>query len=126
LIIVLYAPLSKDQAMQWLARKRPCHHHHSAVTPRHSRYSRHQACICPLRRRNEIELCARLLGIAAAGLHENPGLILFTVVAKIVMTLLVLPLFAFMFMSYTNGRIVPNGAATLALAPRLRTTSAGA
>ena len=61
------------------------------------------------RRRNEIELCARLLGIAAAGLHDNPGLILFTVVAKIIMTLMVLPIFAFLFMAYTNGRITPNG-----------------
>ena len=62
------------------------------------------------RRRNEIELCARLLGIAAAGLNDNPGLILFTVVTKITMTLMVLPCFAFLFLAYTNGSITPNRA----------------
>ena len=68
----------------------------------------HARCVRACRRA-EIELCARLLGIAAAGLHDNPGLVLFTVATKISMTLLVLPIFAFLFMAYTNGRITPNG-----------------
>ncbi len=63
-----------------------------------------------LRRRNEIELCARLLGIAASGLNDNPGLILFTVVTKVAMVLMVLPCFAFLFLAYTNGAITPNSA----------------
>ncbi|KAK9918484.1 hypothetical protein WJX75_004393 [Coccomyxa subellipsoidea] len=58
--------------------------------------------------RNEIELCARLLGVAAHGLHDNPGLVALVVVAKLVMVFLVLPIFAFLFASYTNGGVVPN------------------
>lgn len=64
----------------------------------------------PLRRRNEIELCARLLGVAAHGLHDNTGLIVLVVVSKVVLVFLVLPIFGFLFASYTNGGIVPNGA----------------
>lgn len=61
-------------------------------------------------RRNEIELCARLLGVAAHGLHDNPGLVLLVVISKTVLVFLVLPIFGFIFASYTNGGIVPNGA----------------
>lgn len=61
-------------------------------------------------RRNEIELCARLLGVAAEGLNDNPGLILLVLLSKLILVFLVLPTFAFIFASYTNGRIVPNGA----------------
>jgi len=60
-------------------------------------------------RRNEIALCARLLGVSAHALNCNPGLILLVVVTKIVMTLAILPIFAFMFLAYTNGHIARNG-----------------
>jgi hypothetical protein len=62
-----------------------------------------------MRRRNEIELCARLLGVAAEGLNANPGLIALVLVTKLVLVLLVLPMFGLIFASYTNGNIVPNG-----------------
>ncbi|CAL5222858.1 g5284 [Coccomyxa viridis] len=59
--------------------------------------------------RDEIALCGRLLGVSAHALNSNPGLILLIVVTKIVMTLAVLPIFAFMFLAYTNGHIARNG-----------------
>ncbi|CAL8471654.1 g11196 [Coccomyxa elongata] len=62
--------------------------------------------------RNEIELCARLLGVAAHGLHDNTGLIVLVVVSKVVLVFLVLPIFGFLFASYTNGVIVPNAERT--------------
>jgi hypothetical protein len=49
--------------------------------------------------------------VAAHGLHDNPGLVALVVVAKLVMVFLVLPIFAFLFASYTNGGVVPNGEA---------------
>jgi uncharacterized membrane protein required for colicin V production len=48
--------------------------------------------------------------VSAAGLHANPGLIVFAVAVKLVEFVVVLPIFAFMFVSYTNGKVVPNGA----------------
>ena len=59
-------------------------------------------------RRGEIELCARLLGIAAAGLNENPGLLGFVVGAKFALLTVMLPLLAFAGLAYTNGHLVPN------------------
>jgi len=59
-------------------------------------------------RRGEIELCARLLGIAAAGLNENPGLLGFVVLAKFALLSVMLPLLAFSGLAYTNGDLVPN------------------
>ena len=59
-------------------------------------------------RRGEIELCARLLGIAAAGLNENPGLLGFVVGAKFALLSVMLPLLAFSGLAYTNGDLVPN------------------
>ncbi len=47
--------------------------------------------------------------MSAHALNSNPGLILLIVVTKIVMTLAVLPIFAFMFLAYTNGHIARNG-----------------
>ena len=68
---------------------------------------------CPVCRRNEIALCGRLLGVSAHALHSNPGLILLVVVTKVVMTLAILPIFAFVFLSYTNGHIARNGERSL-------------
>ena len=59
-------------------------------------------------RRGEIELCARLLGIAAAALNENPGLLGFVVLAKFALLTVMLPLMAFSGLAYTNGDLVPN------------------
>ena len=42
-------------------------------------------------------------------MHANPGLIVFAVAVKLVEFVVVLPIFAFMFVSYTNGKVVPNG-----------------
>jgi hypothetical protein len=42
-------------------------------------------------------------------LNSNPGLILLVVLTKILLTLAILPLFAFMFLAYTNGRVARNG-----------------
>lgn len=61
------------------------------------------------RRRNEIDLCARLLGVAAHALRENAGLLLVVIVIKVVLVLLVLPMFGLMFLAFTNGQVVPNG-----------------
>ena len=36
-----------------------------------------------LRRRAEIELCSRLLSVSAHGLHDNPGLVFFVIVAQV-------------------------------------------
>ena len=60
-------------------------------------------------RRNEIDLCARLLGVSAVGLNANPGLVVFAVLIKIVEGVFVLPIFGLIFTSYTNGEVVPNG-----------------
>lgn len=65
----------------------------------------HPGVMC---RRGEIDLCARLLGIAAAGLNENPGLLGFVVVAKIALLSVMLPLLAFAGLAYTNGDLAPN------------------
>ena len=59
-------------------------------------------------RRGEIELCARLLGIAAAGLNENPGLLGFVILAKIGLLILMVPLVAFSGFAYTNGGLIAN------------------
>ena len=59
-------------------------------------------------------MCARLLGVSAHALNSNPGLILLVVVTKIVMTLAILPMFAFMFLAYTNGHIGRNGMLSMA------------
>lgn len=59
-------------------------------------------------RRGEIELCARLLGVAAAALNENPGLLGFVVLAKFALLTVMLPLMAFSGLAYTNGDLVPN------------------
>ncbi|KAL3151941.1 hypothetical protein ABBQ32_001067 [Trebouxia sp. C0010 RCD-2024] len=58
--------------------------------------------------RGEIDLCARLLGIAAAGLNENPGLLGFVVAAKFSLLSVMLPLLAFSGLAYTNGDLAPN------------------
>ena len=63
-------------------------------------------------RRGEIELCARLLGIAAAGLNENPGLLGFVVGAKFALLTVMLPLLAFAGLAYTNGHLVASRHAT--------------
>lgn len=47
--------------------------------------------------------------MAAVGLNSNPGVIFFVFVTKIVLSLLVLPIFGLLFFSYTNGEVVPNG-----------------
>jgi hypothetical protein len=49
-----------------------------------------------------------LLGIAAAGLNENPGLLGFVVLAKFALLSVMLPLLAFSGLAYTNGDLVPN------------------
>ena len=59
-------------------------------------------------RRNEIELCSRLLGVAAVGLNQNPALVFFVLVSKIALSILTLPMYGLMFVAYTNGKIVPN------------------
>jgi len=59
---------------------------------------------------NELDLCARLLGVAAVGLNQNPSLIFFVLVCKLGMTFIILPIFGLIFASFTNGRVVPNGA----------------
>ena len=63
-------------------------------------------------RRGEIDLCARLLGIAAAGLNENPGLLGFVVAAKFTLLSVMLPLLAFSGLAYTNGDLAPNSKST--------------
>lgn len=70
----------------------------------------HIGCIrdIALCRRGEIELCARLLGIAAAGLNENPGLLGFVILAKIGLLTVMVPLLAFSGFAYTNGGLVAN------------------
>jgi hypothetical protein len=60
--------------------------------------------------RNEIDLCARLLGVAAAGLRDNPGLLGFVVAAKVGLVGLALPLVGMLTMAYTNGYLAPNSA----------------
>ncbi len=47
--------------------------------------------------------------MSAHALNSNPGLILLVVLTKILLTLAILPLFAFMFLAYTNGRVARNG-----------------
>ena len=79
----------------------------------------------PSCRRNEIGLCARLLGVSAHALNSNPGLILLVVVTKIAMTLAILPMFAFMFLAYTNGHISRNGTLSMASVPTAVTAPAG-
>ena len=37
------------------------------------------------RRRAEIELCSRLLSVSAHGLHDNPGLVFFVIVAQVLL-----------------------------------------
>lgn len=64
-------------------------------------------------RRGEIELCARLLGIAAAGLNENPGLLGFVILAKIGLLVVMVPLVAFSGLAYTNGGLVANSKSLL-------------
>ena len=49
-----------------------------------------------------------MLGIAAAGLNENPGLLGFVVLAKFALLSVMLPLLAFSGLAYTNGDLVPN------------------
>eukprot|EP00891_Asterochloris_glomerata_P002800 jgi/Astpho2/2800/e_gw1.00050.66.1_t len=58
--------------------------------------------------RNEIDLCARLLTVAAHGLQENTGLLGFVVAAKVAMVGVVLPLGVLLTLSYTNGDLAPN------------------
>ncbi|KAK9787237.1 hypothetical protein WJX73_001621 [Symbiochloris irregularis] len=57
--------------------------------------------------RNELGLCARLLGVAANGLSDNPGLVGFCLVAVIAMACLWIPLVSLLGASYTNGHIAP-------------------
>ena len=59
-------------------------------------------------RRSEIDLCARLLTVAAHGLQENTGLLGFVVAAKVAMVGIVLPLGVLLTLSYTNGDLAPN------------------
>lgn len=75
-------------------------------------------------RRGEIDLCARLLGIAAAGLNENPGLLGFVVAAKFTLLSVMLPLLAFSGLAYTNGDLAPNSKShSDACLPPLHSTS---
>ena len=69
-------------------------------------------------------MCARLLGVSAHALNSNPGLILLVVVTKIAMTLAILPMFAFMFLAYTNGHIGRNGTPSMACVQALVTSAA--
>ena len=57
-------------------------------------------------RRNELGLCARLLGVAANGLNENPGLIAFCLLAMLVLAALWVPLVSLLGASYSNGHII--------------------
>ncbi|KAK9829886.1 hypothetical protein WJX72_008466 [[Myrmecia] bisecta] len=60
--------------------------------------------------RNEIDLCARLLTVAAHGLHANPGLLVFVTGAKATLIGFIVPVFAFTYLAITNGQVAPNGA----------------
>ena len=79
-------------------------------------------CITLICRRGEIDLCARLLGIAAAGLNENPGLLGFVVVAKFALLSVMLPLLAFSGLAYTNGDLAPNSKSHSSSSSRLTCT----
>lgn len=61
-------------------------------------------------RRNELELCGRLLGVAGSGLNDNPGLLVFAVLALLAVACLWVPLVSFLGLSYANGSIRPNRA----------------
>ena len=61
-------------------------------------------------RRNEIELCSRLLGVSAHGLSDNPGLVLFVVLAQLASAVGVIALLVFTMLSYEHGDVVPNSA----------------
>ena len=74
----------------------------------HLKLLANMTCIMLVCRRGEIDLCARLLGIAAAGLNENPGLLGFVVAAKFSLLSVMLPLLAFSGLAYTNGDLAPN------------------
>lgn len=63
--------------------------------------------------RNELELCGRLLGVAGSGLNDNPGLLVFAVLALLAVACLWVPLVSFLGLSYANGSIRPNPAAAL-------------
>ena len=79
-------------------------------------------CITLICRRGEIDLCARLLGIAAAGLNENPGLLGFVVAAKFALLSVMLPLLAFSGLAYTNGDLAPNSKSHSSFSSRLTCT----
>ena len=74
--------------------------------PARQALSRHLS-VC---RRDFIPLCARLLGVSAQGLNENPGVVAFTVLANVVMAALVVPIMGFSGLAVTNGQLVPNRA----------------
>lgn len=105
----MVSPNRKNKRTAWALQARAAHARGSAA--KCTAYAKVQTQnFSSLRRRNEKELCARLLGVAAHGLHDNTGLIVLVVVSKVVLVFLVLPIFGFLFASYTNGGIVPNGA----------------
>jgi hypothetical protein len=58
--------------------------------------------------RNEIVLCAKLLGLSAEALTDNPGIILFVLAAQLVNAIIVIALAAFAMFAYEHGNLVPN------------------
>lgn len=62
--------------------------------------------------RNEIELCSRLLGVSAQGLHDNPALVLFVVIAQLASAVGAILLLGMSVLSYEHGDVAPNGART--------------
>ena len=70
-------------------------------------------------RRREVELCARLLGVAATGLNANPGLLAFVAVAKLAMLLVLMPIVIGEAAAFTNGRPCAEWWAPYPEAPRL-------
>ena len=63
-----------------------------------------------LHRRNEIDLCSKLLGLSAYALHDNWGLIPFVIATQIMSALISLVLLAFTLFAYEHGNVVPNRA----------------
>lgn len=58
--------------------------------------------------RNEIALCAKLLGLSAEALSDNPSLIFFVLAAQVVNALMVVVLAVFAMFAYEHGHLAPN------------------
>ena len=60
--------------------------------------------------RDFFDLCARLISVAATALASNPHLVTFSLALKAGAVLFFVPMVALLFVSVTNGHIVPNPA----------------